>query len=172
MSKGSGRTRRNLRILGVDPGFDRAGVAVLSCGKRGDELLFSGCLTTDSRRPFAERLRSLGDAFDEVLKRHLPEVVAVETLYFSKNQKTAIAVAEARGVLLFLAARRGIPIREFGPSEVKLAVTGYGGAAKADVARMLSRLLPALPRGMRDDEADAIAVALACRAVGRLSPAS
>src|SRR5690606_36981441 len=108
----------------------------------------------------AARLRSLGERFEALLQEHRPDAVAIETLFFSRNQKTALAVAEARGMLVYLAAKQGLPILAFGPGEVKVAVTGYGGSDKRAVMEMLRRLVHDLPAKALDDEYDAIAVAL------------
>lgn len=149
-----------MKIIGVDPGYDRLGVAVMEKADGRETLLYSTCIETSKNDPLSKRLGSLGGKFEAILVEHQPEVVAIETLFFSKNQKTALAVAEARGVAVYLSAKHGCAVKEFGPGEIKLAVTGYGGSDKRAVMDMLKRLVPDLPAKALDDEYDAIAVAL------------
>jgi crossover junction endodeoxyribonuclease RuvC len=125
------------------------------------ELLAVGCTETPATMPFEQRLRILYAAVLELCRRWSPQECALETLYFSKNVKTAMQVAEARGVLRFALAEAGVPVHEIAPNAVKLALTGHGAAAKPQVGRMVVRLmgLEALPKP--DDAADAAAIALA-----------
>lgn len=148
----------SMRVLAVDPGYDRMGIAVLEHANGKELLLHSECIETDRAADIPERLKTIGTRFTELLTEFTPDQLAVETLFFNQNQKTAIAVAEARGVVLFLAKQHGCDVREFGPQEVKVAVTGYGKSDKTAVFEMLRRLLPAIPLRAHDDEYDAIAV--------------
>src|SRR5690606_30630138 len=107
-----------------------------------------------------ERIGELGLAFERLMQEFGPDQVAIETLFFNKNQKTAVAVAEARGVVIYLARKYGAEVKEFGPQEVKVAVTGYGKSDKKALMEMLPRLVPGLPEKALDDEYDAIAVAV------------
>lgn len=125
----------------------------------------AGVIATPSRGTNAERLQALADALDRLIRTHAPAAVAVERLFFNKNARTAMAVSEARGVALLCAARARLPVFEYTPHQVKLAVTGYGKADKRQVQDMLALLLH-LERPIRqDDAADAAAVAL-CHAQG------
>lgn len=144
------------RVLAIDPGYDRVGVAVME----KKELVFSECFVPPEG-DFEERLRDVYRHIAEVIRKHKPEAVALETLFFSKNQKTAIKVAEARGVIMLAAAEAGIPLFEYSPQAVKLAVTGSGNADKNGVMKMVPRLVALPPGKRRDDEYDAIALALA-----------
>lgn len=154
-----------MRVLGIDPGYDRLGAAVLE-GTHGNEtLVHSRCIETDRTDSIADRLLQLGDAIAELISTYEPDMVALETLFFNKNQKTAIAVAEARGVVLYLARTAGCDVAEFGPQEIKIAVTGYGNSDKDAVRHMLSHLVSGIPDAALDDEYDAIAVGLTCLAV-------
>jgi crossover junction endodeoxyribonuclease RuvC len=124
-------------------------------------LVEIGCLETPAKAPFEERLRAVRDQVAALCGRHRPEECALETLYFSTNAKTAMRVAEARGVIRLALADCGVPVQEIAPNAVKLALAGHGGADKGQVGRMVVRLLglDALPRP--DDAADAAAIALA-----------
>ena len=149
-----------MRVLAVDPGYDRLGVAVMEKQNGQETLLFSTCLTTDKKASIPDRLNELGAAFEAILQEYKPDLVGIETLFFNKNQKTAIAVAEARGIVIYLAKQSGADVKEFGPAEVKVAVTGYGKSDKTAIMGMLPRLVRNLPMKALDDEYDAIAIAL------------
>lgn len=156
-----------MKVLGVDPGYDRLGAAVMEKKDGREALLFSACLETDKNDSLPERLLSLGVRFEALLKEHRPDAVAVETLFFSRNQKTAMPVAEARGMVVYLAKKHGCEVLEFGPNQVKVAITGYGASDKRAVMEMLRRLVPSLPADALDDEYDAIAVGVTALASRR-----
>lgn len=142
--------------LAIDPGYDRVGVAVFD----GSELLFSECYTPPNG-PFEKRLVAIFNHLNKLVGKYKPRSMALETLYFSKNQKTALKVAEARGVIEVVAAKADIPVIEYSPQAVKIAVTGSGNASKEGVQKMVDRLI-VLPSGRRlDDEYDAIALGIA-----------
>jgi len=147
-----------MRILALDPGYDRLGVAVLEHESGKEKLLYSSCIETDRKAELPERLLVVGKAVEALLAEFLPDAIAVETLFFNKNQKTAIGVAQARGIVIYLAKIKGCRIFEFGPQEIKVAVTGYGKSDKNAVIDMVKRLLPSAPVKAHDDEYDAIAV--------------
>lgn len=153
-----------MRVVAVDPGYDRLGVAIMEYQGGKEALLFSTCIETDRTATLPERLSVLGNAFKTILTDYTPDTVAVETLFFNKNITTAIGVAEARGVIVFLAREANCTVYEFGPQEVKIAVTGYGASTKPAVYQMIERLLPDVPKNARDDEYDAIAVGITCLA--------
>ncbi|MEL6803723.1 MAG: crossover junction endodeoxyribonuclease RuvC [Bacteroidota bacterium] len=153
-----------MRVLAVDPGYDRAGVAVLERASTGERLIYSACIETDKSESLPERLHKLGTEFSHLLQTHEPDCVGIETLFFNKNVKTAVAVAQARGVLIYLAMTAGCTVYEFGPQEIKVAVTGYGKSDKAAVINMVQRLIPTAPLDALDDEYDAIAVGITCLA--------
>lgn len=154
-------------ILGIDPGFGRLGYAILEDRSGRQELLIAKCIETPASMPHAARLRVIADTLEQEIETHRPDIVAIEKLFFTKNQKTAIGVAEARGVALLLAEKSRIPIFECTPLELKIALTGYGKAQKSQVQMMVKTLLrlPAVPKP--DDIADAIAVAITCAASWR-----
>lgn len=151
-----------MRVLAVDPGYGRFGVAALEKEGAGgkERLLFSECIETERAAAVPARLGALGARFEALLVEYSPDYVAIESLFFNTNQKTAIAVAESRGVALYLAAKHGCEVREFTPQEIKVAVTGYGKSDKAAVMAMLARLVPNIPQDALDDEYDAIAVGI------------
>ena len=150
-----------MKIIGVDPGYDRCGVAVLERGQDGkDRVLESVCITTSGEDSFENRLLTVIREFRALLDKHAPDICALEQLYFTKNQKTAMRVAETRGALIVTAHERGIRITEYGPGEVKVALTGNGRASKEQVMAMVQRISPIQNENVLDDEYDAIAVAL------------
>lgn len=136
------------------------GVAVMEKAGGKESFIFSTCILTDKKSTLPERIGELGVALDELIVKYQPDQVAIETLFFNKNQKTAIAVAEARGVVIYLARKYKAEVKEFGPAEVKVATTGYGKSDKQGVFDMLKRLVPNIPVKALDDEYDAIAVAV------------
>jgi crossover junction endodeoxyribonuclease RuvC len=159
-----------MRLIAIDPGYERLGVAVIEKAARGKEtLVYSTCFQTDKALPHAERLRLVGDELERVITEYAPEALCLETLFFSKNQTTAIKVAEVRGVILFLAARHGLPVYEYNPMEIKTAVTGYGKSDKTAVTAMVPKLVKIDKQIRFDDEYDAIAVGLTCFATERFT---
>jgi crossover junction endodeoxyribonuclease RuvC len=157
-----------LRFLGIDPGYQRMGLAVIEKNDKGKEsLIYSDCVETNKSLPHTERLRILGEAVRKTIKDYEPTHMGIEKLYFNGNQKTAMFVAEARGVMLLCGAEAGLVIAEFTPPEIKLAIAGYGRADKKQVFDMLSKLIT-IPKIKRlDDEYDAIATALTASACHR-----
>lgn len=155
------------RILAFDPGFERLGVAVVEKQSGKEVLLYSACIRTSAALPFAERLGQLGAATEALFAQWSPHAVALEDIYFAKNAKTAIKVAEVRGMLEYIATLHKLPVYNYTPLQVKVAITGYGQSDKHAVSAMVARLV-ALPVQKRlDDELDAIAVGLTCLAVER-----
>jgi crossover junction endodeoxyribonuclease RuvC len=153
-----------MKVLAIDPGYDRLGLAVLEGSSGKETLLFSTCVTSDKKADFSDRLLSLGNAFTDLLEEYQPDSIAIETLFFNKNVKTALAVAEARGVFIFLAKKHQCVVHEFTPQEIKIATTGYGKSDKAAVIDMVKRLVKSAPKKALDDEYDAIAVGITCLA--------
>ena len=149
-----------MRVLGIDPGFDRLGLAVLEGDPSRPAHIWSECVTPPPGTP-EERLAAVSQAVDEAIEAYRPDVVAIESLFFSTNRKSAMGVAEARGAILAAAGARGVAIREFNPAQVKLAVTGHGRADKKAIARMVPHLVSLPSKRRLDDELDAIAVAIA-----------
>lgn len=154
-----------MRILAIDPGYDRLGIAVLEGDPSRPTLIMSECVIPEKGAPEA-RLARVSRAVEDAVGTHRPNAVALETLFFSKNVKTALGVAEARGAVLAAAGRAGLPVIECSPQTVKLAVTGHGSADKASIARMVPKLVPLSVRKRLDDELDAIALGIAALAIG------
>ncbi len=151
--------REVMRILAIDPGFDRMGLAVLEGDPSKPVLVWSECIQPQKGAP-SVRLHTIQKAVRDAIETYAPEKMSIESLFFSVNKKTALGVAEARGAILAEAGAHALPVKEYSPQQVKLAVTGYGGADKNAVIAMIPRLL-ALPTKKRlDDEMDAIAVGI------------
>jgi crossover junction endodeoxyribonuclease RuvC len=150
-----------MKVLAIDPGYDRCGVAIISYDTKGKEVLhFSTCIETDRTVSKAKRLALIGETLTTIITKEKPDTLAIETLFFNKNITTGIGVAEARGMILYLAEIHGLTVFEFGPQEVKVAVTGHGGSDKTAVYAMVNRLIHNLPAKAKDDEYDAIAVGI------------
>lgn len=146
--------------LGIDPGYGRMGYAVITGDVDRHTLVETGCIETHKTETHAQRLSQIASALRALFEVHQPTCLAIETLFFSNNQTTALAVAESRGVALAIAGAFGVEVREFGPGQVKLAVAGHGSAEKAQVQEMVKRLLNLAEIPTPDDAADACAIAL------------
>ena len=149
------------RVIGIDPGFDRLGIAVIEGDASKPVHIWSDCIQIPKGTQ-SERLATVYNTVVRVVETYTPSSCGIEGLFFSTNKKTALAVAEARGAVLSALGNTHLPVCEFSPAQVKLAVTGYGKADKAAVASMVPKLLTLPIKKRLDDEFDAIAVALAC----------
>lgn len=151
-----------MRILGIDPGFERLGIAVLEKNKndKKEKVIFSECFKTSAKLDFSKRLELIGEEIRKIIKEYKPEILAVETLFLNTNQKTVMRVAEARGVVVYEGARAELQIFEASPPQIKMAITGYGRAEKAQVMKMVRILVDIEKNKTSDDELDAIATAL------------
>jgi crossover junction endodeoxyribonuclease RuvC len=147
-------------VLGIDPGTAAMGYGVVD--RTGGRLraIDYGCITTTPDMTLPERLRVIHEHVVELIETHRPDVVAVERLFFSRNAQTAFAVGQARGVVLLASAQADVPVREATPSEVKVAVTGYGAADKEQVGRMVAVILELSEVPHPDDASDALAIAI------------
>jgi crossover junction endodeoxyribonuclease RuvC len=154
-------SRKPKIILGIDPGYGRMGYAVLRCAGQDAELVTCGCIETPKTELHERRLSQIANEIRQLFDEHKPERLAMEKLFFSKNQTTGIGVAESRGVVLAIAGAFGVEVVELGPNQVKQAVTGYGAADKKGVQDMVKRILKLETVPKPDDAADACAVALA-----------
>ena len=148
------------RILGIDPGFERLGVAIVERKDRKESVIFSECFKTSAKLEFPEGLKLLGSEVKRVIKKWKPEVLAIETLFLNTNQKTAMHVAEARGVVMYEAVCAGLKIFEATPLQIKIAVTGHGRSDKTQIMKILPMLVKIEDGKKLDDEMDAIAIAL------------
>ncbi|MDE2071375.1 MAG: crossover junction endodeoxyribonuclease RuvC [Patescibacteria group bacterium] len=156
-----------MRVLAFDPGYERLGVAILEKQKGKEELLYSQCFRTSKTLPFPQRLKILGQEAEALIKKWKPDAVALEEVYFKNNAKTAMQVAEVRGMLTYIAALHDVPLHQYTPGEVKVATAGSGSADKRAVAAMVARLVVLPARKRLDDELDAIAVGITCLASTR-----
>lgn len=147
-------------ILGIDPGYAIVGYGAIDARNGRFTPLMHGAVFTKSGVDFNRRLEEIYDTLCKVMEKWKPQAVSIEKLYFQNNQKTAIGVAEARGVILLAAQKSGARIFEYTPLQVKLAVTGYGKARKPQVMEMTRRLLCLKELPKPDDTADALALAV------------
>lgn len=149
-----------MKILGVDPGIGRCGWAILEARGSKLEARNFGCIETNSKTPVEKRLEEVYSQITKIIKVHKPEALAIEELFFGSNSKTAFIVGEARGVILLAAAQNNLEISIYTPLQVKIALTGYGRAEKAQVGQMVKVLLKLKEIPKPDDTADALAVAI------------
>lgn len=149
-----------MRILGIDPGYERLGIAVVEKVKGKETLLFSSCFKTPSSDIFENRLLAISKEIHRVIKKYSPDIMSIETLFFNTNKKTAMRVSEARGVVINEAASFGLEVFEYSPLQIKVALTGYGRAEKSQIMFMIGKLLFLDTSKKIDDECDAIAAAL------------
>ncbi len=147
-------------ILGIDPGTAIVGYGIILKEKSKLALLDYGCVTTGKTLSQADRLGIIKKEIGKIIKKYKPRVMAVEELFFFKNLKTAIKVAEARGVLLVAGKDAGLHISEYTPLQVKIATVGYGRAEKQQVQKMVKAILNLKEVPEPDDAADALAVAI------------
>lgn len=149
-----------MRVLGIDPGTATTGYGIVEESEEGLRALTYGVVTTLPDLPLPRRLQTIYRELRRLVREWQPDAAAVEELYFNMNVRTAMSVGQARGVALLAMADEGLSVTEYGPGEVKQALTGYGGAKKRQMQEMVRMLLglPAVPRP--DDAADALAVAI------------
>lgn len=158
---------QSIRVLSIDPGYDRCGLAILEkkVGTK-DVLLASFCEQTQSDQKFSDRLFQVISRVEALISEYKPNYIAIETLFFSNNKTTAMHVAEVRGAIIFLAKKHDIQIKELNPNEIKLAVTGDGRSTKQQMIKMI-QLITGYRDKAKDDEYDAIAVGIAFLALYR-----
>jgi len=146
--------------LGIDPGTATLGFGLVNENGNGLETICYGAVKTSSKKKAEERLKKLHREIKQLIKKHKPDCVAVEKLFFGANVKTVMSVSQARGVVLLAASEAGVPIAEYTPLEVKTAATGYGRADKHQMQQMVKTLLKLKEIPKPDDAADALAVAI------------
>lgn len=159
-----------MRIISIDPGYEKLGIAILeksenppslrSYGEARENLVFSECFETAKHLAHEERLRLIGEEIQKIIEEYQPTAMGIETLFFKTNAKTAMKVSEARGVILYEAAKHQLELLEFTPLQIKVAVTGYGKSDKKQVIQMVGKLININKQIKQDDEYDAIAVGL------------
>lgn len=155
-----------MRILAIDPGYDRLGLAVVEGDPSRPTLVASDCIQP-AKGAREDRLTRVYAEVASAITQYHPDALALETLFFSTNVKTALGVAEARGAALAAAGAAHLPVYEHSPQAVKLAVTGNGRADKAAVAHMVPKVITLPPKKRLDDEYDAIALAICALAAGQ-----
>lgn len=149
-----------MRIIGIDPGTAIVGYGIIDYNAGESTLVTSGSIQTSKNLDDANRLKEIENDLTTIIQKYSPEIASVEKLFFCKNQKTVISVAQGRGVILATLAKFGIEINEYTPMQIKLAVTGYGKATKEDVAEMVKKQINYKTFPKLDDTADAIAMAV------------
>ena len=147
-------------ILGLDPGLATTGYGIIEVLGSKAKLIDYGVLLTKPDTPFPTRLKQLADMTKQLFQTYTIDEVAIEELFFSSNKKTALAVAQARGVLVVTTEQAGIPNVSYKPNAIKLAVSGYGGADKQQVQYMVQKLLNLDHKPKPDDAADGLAIAI------------
>jgi len=151
-----------MKILGIDPGYDRCGVAIIEKKNGVHSLLYSNCIQTKKTQSFPDRLHIIGKEVRSIIKEWRPDALSVEKLFFFKNKKTAFLVAELRGVVIYEGACANVPFFEYTPLEIKETVAGHGHAEKKELLKVLSYTITLPKKRALDDEIDAIACALTC----------
>lgn len=147
-------------VLGIDPGIGRVGYGIIADDGDKPRIVCYGVIETERQQPVSDRLRVIHHALSDLIRRHKPNRIVVEKLFFAKNATTAMVVGEARGVVLLTASEAAIPVFEISPASVKKAITGYGRAEKGQVQRMLKAMFRLDRAPSPDDAADALALAL------------
>ena len=148
-----------MRILGIDPGTNRIGYGLVE--KKDGALKLVDCGLLEIPKKDNGKFLILANEIEKIIKKFKPDMASIEKIYFSKNQKTAIEVAQARGIIILLLLKNDIPFIEYGPSEIKQRITGYGLNDKKAVAKMVSKFLNVSTADMIDDVTDALAIAIA-----------
>ena len=162
-------------IIGIDPGVALMGYAIISTSQHKNKkqnrnekpiVIDFGCIITHPQSLMEQRLKIIHNEINSLIKKHKPDIMSVESLYFFKNLKTAIPVSQAKGVILLSAAKKNIPVLEFTPLQVKMTVVGYGKAEKKQVQKMTKELLDLSGFDLKengrkkDDATDALGIAL------------
>lgn len=154
-----------MRVLAIDPGYERLGIAVIEkTSSKKEKLVYSNCFRTSAKEKFENRLLQIGNETERLIKEYSPRALAIERLYFNTNQKTAMNVAEVRGAIIYICKKYKLSIFEYTPLQIKNAVSGYGRSTKKQVAKMVPHLIEIHKEIKLDDEYDAIAIGLTCLA--------
>jgi len=148
-----------MKVLGIDPGYDRMGWGVIERQKNDWQVLDYGCVQTSAKENLTERLFQINEALEKIIKKWQPCAMGVEDLFFCNNAKTAIKVGQARGVILLTARKNNLEIFEFTPLQVKQQISGSGRADKKQMQKMMAIMLGLKDKITQDDSADALAIA-------------
>lgn len=158
---------KSVKILGIDPGTAIVGWGIVTEDKKRPQMQAYGCIETSKHKDNVDRLHEIACDLEEIIRKYQPDEVAIEDLFFFKNLKTAIKVAQARGVLLLVSKQAKLSIFEYTPLQVKQSITGYGRAEKKQVQHMVKNILGLKEVPQPDDAADALAIAI-CHQQSRL----
>lgn len=150
-----------MKVLGIDPGSINTGYGIVGKGPNGTLVhICDGAISPGASLPIAERLLKVSEGLRKVINEHKPDAVSIESVFFAKNVKSAITLGQARGAALLSAAQFGLPVFEYAPTAIKLAITGYGQADKAQVQKMVKLLLKSAEGFKKADASDALAIAI------------
>ncbi len=152
----------NIMIIAIDPGYDRCGVALVTKEYSTYTTIHSECIETKKTDSYYDRLFKIGNIIREMITRFKPNILCIEKVFFTTNQKTASNISEVRGLIFFIAREQGLDIIELTPLEVKMSLTGYGKATKDQINYMVPKLTKLdVYKKYLDDEIDAIAIGIA-----------
>ena len=149
-----------MRILGIDPGLAIVGYGIVDKEGNSYKTIYYDAITTQAHTPIENRIKVIYDEMNLIIEKYKPEVISIEELFFNNNAKTALAVGQARGVVLLSAVEHNIPLYEYTPLQVKQALTGYGRASKMQIQQMMKSMLGLNEIPKPDDVADALAIAI------------
>ena len=149
-----------MKIISIDPGYERLGVAIIEKDRGKEKLIYSNCFRTSAKNNHEDRTLEIGVRLEELIQKHSPTIFVFESLFFNSNQKTVILVSKTLGALIYIAKRNGLDVFEFTPPQIKLAITGNGRSSKEGIIKMIPLLIKIPNKKMLDDEYDAIACGL------------
>ena len=149
-----------MRILGIDPGTAIVGFSILDFENNKFKVIDFGCIYTDKDMPTEDRLCKIYSELSEIIKKYQPSEMAIEELFYFKNNKTVISVGQARGVIILCGRQNNLKINHYTPLQVKTGITGYGKAEKKQIQLMVQRILGLKEIPKPDDAADALAIAI------------
>lgn len=153
-----------MKVISIDPGYGRCGVAIIDGSATKQTHVFSDCIETSSSDDFFARLHEIADTINKLITEHDPDAAAIEKLFFNQNTTTAMKVAQVKGAIAGVAKNNKLPVHEYGPQKIKAAVAGHGSAKKKQVMAMTQQLVSIPGSAQHDDEYDAIAVGITCLA--------
>jgi len=153
-----------MKVLAIDPGYGRCGVAVIDGSATDQTYVYSDCIETESSADFFDRLQEITETVGALIQEYEPHALAIEKLFFNQNTTTAMKVAQVKGAIAAVGKQNGLNVFEYGPQKIKAAVAGSGNAKKKQVIQMTKQLVSIPDSAQHDDEYDAIAVGITCLA--------
>jgi len=153
-----------MKVLAVDPGYGRCGVAVIDGSATNQMYVYSNCIETDSSANFFDRMQEITETVDDLIDEYEPHALAIEKLFFNQNTTTAMKVAQVKGAIAAVGKQNSLDVHEYGPQKIKAAVAGSGNARKKQVIQMTQQLVSIPDSAQLDDEYDAVAVGITCLA--------